>query len=282
VSSPLLQIVGALSAYADQRPLIGGYGSPAAESIEPPAARGQLLGDRRAHVRLRPTELDRPVLARLKCGPLLTLIDVSAGGALIETRARLTPGAHVLLEFLAPGTDQSTLVPSRVMRSQVAALEGHVRYRGACSFKQLLEIAEFMAGGHGRARGSAEDPTLGEAIHALRPLLVEPAGSTDCKIARLLDDIATMVGRSEAPRTLMQYVDEWVRRHVPLLTLRIRTAASERAASADSLSFAVPVSGAGGGQRVDVEFRPACTLNDSQVRLLEAGAYVMSLLYAWR
>lgn len=266
----------------------------------------RLFEDRRAHVRLRPIDLDRPVLARLKYGPMLTLIDVSAGGALIETPARLTPGAHVLLEFLAPGTQQAIIVPSRIIRSHVAALGHRVRYRGACSFKQLLKLAEFMARGPRRVdQRSAEsreaDPslksivearvpdldmptafTLTQALHHLRPLLAEPAGAIDARVAALLDDMAGMARRSESPRVLMAHVDEWLRRHVPLLTLRIKAAAAERAVATGSLSFHVRASGRGGGRRVNVEFRPACTLDDAQVRLLEAGAHVMSVLYAWR
>lgn len=293
MSTSLVQIVDALSAYAEQR------ASLEADARRDRAGAGRaapagITRDRRAHVRLRPIELDRPMLARLKAGPLLRLIDISAGGALIEAQARLTPGAHVYLEFLAPGTGHATVVRSRVTRSQVSSLDDGLRYRGACSFEQLLLLGEFASradrpyGGADSALSalagacaggtSATRPSAQGAVQRLRRLLDQPLSASDRAVATLLEDTARLVHGPGSPRRVIGYVDQWLRRHVPLLTLRIRAATSPTEAAADALAFDLHASDRR-GSRLRVEFRPACTLDESQLRLLEAGALVMSLVH---
>jgi hypothetical protein len=64
------------------------------------------------------------------------LVDLGAGGALVECRSRLLPGSTVLLQFIAPG--RTVTVRGRVVRCEVTALDpAHgVRYRGAVSFDE--------------------------------------------------------------------------------------------------------------------------------------------------
>jgi hypothetical protein len=100
----------------------------------------------------------------------------------------------------------------------------------------------------------------------------------DEAVTELLDDMSRLAPRCESRRALMAYVDEWLRRRVPLLALRIKPA-SDRPSRADGpLSFTLLAADREGRARVDVEFKPACALDDSQVRLLEAGACIISLL----
>ena len=59
------------------------------------------------------------LLARLKYGPALSLLDLSTGGAQIETSSyRLQPGSTVVVE-IAAGSD-TFFVPSRVLRAHVS------------------------------------------------------------------------------------------------------------------------------------------------------------------
>jgi hypothetical protein len=134
VNTPLQEIVEALAAYAERHPCASDAGATARLLHQ------SAFADRRAHARVRPLDLRRPLLARLKHGPLLTLVDVSAGGALIETPTRLNPGARLVLEFLAPGAPRPVVITSCVTRSQVASLDGHLHYRGACAFNGLLQL----------------------------------------------------------------------------------------------------------------------------------------------
>ena len=102
--------------------------------------------ERRAHVRLTPQEFNRPLFARIAHGPMLTLIDLSAGGALIEAPERMTPGAHLVIEFMSEGHQQTARMPSRVLRSTLVSILDVPRYRGACAFKRLLSLPELIAG----------------------------------------------------------------------------------------------------------------------------------------
>jgi hypothetical protein len=97
--------------------------------------------DRRAHPRLSVGELRGFRTARIKNGPRVTLIDLSVGGALLESDNRLCPGSVLALELV--GSSQ-IVVPLRVVRSQIASLRKGALYRGACAFKRPLELPAFL------------------------------------------------------------------------------------------------------------------------------------------
>lgn len=292
MSTPLIEIADALGALADGRrslPVRGNGVRPA-------------FAERRAHVRLRPLDLPRPMLARLKHGPLLTLIDVSEGGALIETAARLNPGAQIVLELLAPGAPRTTIIPSRVTRSQITSLNGGLRYRGGLTFRHLLHfddltvdrrepaipqepviphepmIPQDAMSPHEPMIPKADASALADAIASIRSVA---SSSRDRRVMRLLDEIVRQVQVCAAPRALMAFVEDRLRRHVPLVGVAFGPRPRARTSSAECLAFELGHAEADDLQRMHVEFRPACRLDDSQVRLLHAGASVMSLIYTW-
>jgi hypothetical protein len=77
------------------------------------------------------------VSTRVRPGHHATLIDVSAGGALIETNHRLLPGAAVDLQ-VETGTARAS-VRGRVLRSTVIGVQpSRVCYRGAIGFDTHL------------------------------------------------------------------------------------------------------------------------------------------------
>jgi hypothetical protein len=118
--------------------------------VLPLAAEGRTDGpdaDRREHRRFSGHELlglrsARLGSARIVPGPLVSVLDVSAGGALIETEARLRPESEAVLELL--GNLERTVVPFRVLRWHVSALSGPLRYRGACAFTRPLDLADLV------------------------------------------------------------------------------------------------------------------------------------------
>ena len=72
--------------------------------------------------------------ARLRPGREVEVIDLSAGGALIESTHRLLPGASVDL-YLTSDRRQIDPVRGRIVRSAVSLLQAAlVRYRGAIAF----------------------------------------------------------------------------------------------------------------------------------------------------
>ena len=81
--------------------------------------------------------------AVLRPGLEVVLINISRRGALIESGARLRPGARAGL--LLTGTDVRASVEGRIGRCQVARLDP-VRYRGAIVFDEDLDIGTSVGG----------------------------------------------------------------------------------------------------------------------------------------
>jgi hypothetical protein len=93
--------------------------------------------DRRSTRRREAFEEHRIVSTSVRPGHPARLIDVSAGGALIETSHRLLPGTSVELQ-VDTGTDR-TNVRGRVVRCLVVRLRPTwVCYRGAIAFERHL------------------------------------------------------------------------------------------------------------------------------------------------
>jgi hypothetical protein len=114
--------------------------------------------DRRQHRRFAASELPGLRSARIKFGPSVAVVDVSAGGALLETDARLPPDSEALLELF--GSAGQTVVPFRVLRCSAAGLQGGPRYLGACAFKQPLDLDELAWAAAGGAGLDAQAPSL--------------------------------------------------------------------------------------------------------------------------
>jgi hypothetical protein len=93
--------------------------------------------DRRGARRLDAFEEHRIVSACVRPGHRVRVIDVSAGGALIETSHRLLPGTVVELQ-VETGTDRASL-RGQVLRCAVVRLRPTwVCYRGAIAFDRHL------------------------------------------------------------------------------------------------------------------------------------------------
>jgi PilZ domain len=82
--------------------------------------------------------------ARLRPGRTAHVIDLSAGGALIETDWRLAPGMRVELQLGEPTV--LFKATARVLRCHVALLgRERIRYRGALVFEERLQFGEHTA-----------------------------------------------------------------------------------------------------------------------------------------
>jgi hypothetical protein len=94
---------------------------------------------------------------RLRPGRTAQIIDVSPGGALIETDWRLLPGTRVELQLGDPVTLHR--VKGRIVRCHVALLDRErVRYRGGLAFEEQLLLGRT---GKERPRGSSCTPASG-------------------------------------------------------------------------------------------------------------------------
>jgi hypothetical protein len=97
-----------------------------------------VVTDRRRARRRRTVEEHGIVSARVRPGHEVDLIDVSAGGALVEGMRRLSPGALIEL-YLAAG-ERCASVRGRVLRCAVVRLKPTaVSYRGAIGFDRDLQ-----------------------------------------------------------------------------------------------------------------------------------------------
>jgi hypothetical protein len=77
------------------------------------------------------------VSSQVRPGHAATLVNVGAGGALIETRHRLLPGANV--DLLLERSHYRATVRGRVLRCAVVRLSSSsICYRGAIGFDRSL------------------------------------------------------------------------------------------------------------------------------------------------
>jgi hypothetical protein len=98
------------------------------------------IAERRARVRLSFAGTGAAILCRIRPGHPADIVDLSGGGALLETRRRLSPGSVIELQWQADGGRH--LTRAEVLRCEVAAvLPDTIVYRGAVRFECDLPFA---------------------------------------------------------------------------------------------------------------------------------------------
>jgi len=106
--------------------------------------------ERRRQPRLTPFEWNGGVRGRIRPGHDVLVIDLSEGGALVETSRRLTPGSTAELLLDAPDGRHSTR--ASVVRSSVCVLLADlVLFRTALMLERpvpWLRAEELVGGGH--------------------------------------------------------------------------------------------------------------------------------------
>ncbi len=98
-----------------------------------------VLGERRRHARVKPVECSPPARVRLRPGREGQLVNLSRGGACVDTSSRLLPGTPIDVQLLASGWQWTG--EARVVRCLVAALprEEKVRYRAGLQFATPID-----------------------------------------------------------------------------------------------------------------------------------------------
>ena len=94
--------------------------------------------NRRTHLRLSADDVLWLQGVRIKYGADVRVIDISAGGILMETAAEIR--AETTIVFEVSVAEATQLVPARVVRSSRVDYDGLVRYQTACAFKRPLAI----------------------------------------------------------------------------------------------------------------------------------------------
>ena len=170
--------------------------APAADSSDRAGA------DRRAHRRHPQDDIRFVSKVRLKYGPAVTLVDLSSGGAQIETtNFRLQPGSTVVMELV--GQEGEVSVPAQVLRCQLASLLPEPVYRGALVFKQTLDFTtlgpEHPVGNPAKELNPAlEQAQLRQVIKRLQ-LSPDSETSPDGTLAPLFDTLTAAHGALETP-----------------------------------------------------------------------------------
>lgn len=268
------------------------------DSLEATAMRRE----RRAHARLREAELQWVRTARLSVGHGVSLVDLSAGGALIDSPVPLRPNAVLGLEIAGAGL--VTVVQFRVLRCEVGHLHAdRTTYRGACEFTRILELPGTqpavdrktiaaptfvgldLALKHLVERaGSADDPDAlspSQILHALQALLARTAriqaDSQSDQLGMLLAQIVPALEQRSALPAVLAGMEAQLRHVLPYVRLRLTGDAS--GADAGFRSMVVGMPGAGGGSpAISVELPLGLALNDWQSQFLKTTSRLLALL----
>jgi hypothetical protein len=77
---------------------------------------------------------------RLSPGDVVTLVNISVSGALVEGRSRFVPGTRLTVMFEGPTAPDA--VRGRVVRCQVSAIggSGQLQYQSAIAFDARIEL----------------------------------------------------------------------------------------------------------------------------------------------
>jgi hypothetical protein len=262
--------------------------------------------ERRAHRRFTVSQLSWLNHARIKYGPDVSLIDLSVGGAQIETTSYPPqPGSTVVIEL---GTGERTWpVPARVLRCHIASLAPHATYRGALAFKRPFdfeEIAGVVQHGvevnpveeYGRLnlalKRIAESIGGGEAV-ALSATGIKALESTFAMIesgrsresaapfvnemGRLLRIMTTTLENAADPAAMVPEIISRLHRSVPSLMVRIIDASQASLIRNEAVYFRVPAEGIDVPECLVVEFPRDCALEAWHLQLLEAGAQLLGV-----
>lgn len=258
--------------------------------------------ERRQFSRRRVQDLDWIPTARLKSGGQVWLVDLSAGGALLDADVPLRPGSVLSLEIVGGGLD-TVVVPFSVLRCHVAELMADsARYRGACKFARPIELP----GLHPLPDLPASSDTFAGVDFALKRL-IEQAYASDTAQRLAVGDVM-LVLQALARRTLNAKSDAFGRQVGSLLQellpalrngdglpavlaalerqlchalphARVRFADAGVPAEPGSKSVIIsPPGGAHTSRSVSIDLPAGAVVNDSQARLLRTSSRLIALV----
>ena len=275
------------------------------EDIEPQRVSAQSLAyaearrDRRAYQRLRDGELEWIRGARLG-GRSVSLVDLSAGGALLDSPVLLRPDSRLTLQLSGRGVE--TAVEFRVLRCQVGSIgAAGPTYRAACEFMRLIDlpgvqplaIQEISAGGFvgldlalkqlvERAGFAGADSLDADCvIQALRALqaraITQPMDPIGNLLADLLGRVVPALELATSLPTVLRDVEFQLRKTVPQATVRL--SGPGHAPSSGVRSTLIKVPGAPlDSPLVSIDIPRGVVLNDWQSRTLRITSRVIALL----
>ena len=286
-----------------------------ADTVSPPpsgdlaAVRTRGGSERRVHRRLSPQELDWLREARLKYGPAVRVIDVSAGGALVETQVQLRPNSVVVLHLICADVDM--VVPSRVLRCHVSALQSGPWYRSACAFTRSLTVPALLSPSaqlldpppgdyvqtefalknivdryvelencDAHASPSNHRTMLLDALQLLKASAEQRTHASDRKLAAMVASVLSGFQGGSSATALMAHLEDQLRQALPLLTMRVSGLPVAPSDGAESIYFDVTADNRIPAGVLNVQFPAGFAPDAAQFRLLKTTAYLVTLLRA--
>jgi hypothetical protein len=257
--------------------------------------------DRRAYERLRDQDLRWVRNARIAKGHSVTLVDLSAGGALIDSPVMLRPTSLLALEITGAGFD--TTIEFRVVRCQVGAVNAErTTYRGACEFTRLIELPEAPPEGArvlypgafagldlalkrlaervGPTGGfrSLDAGTVSRELDTLRNrALRTPSDPMGNPLAALLAHVVPALERGEQLPNILRRIEGELRLTVPQVSLRLTQVDQPPAAGVKSILLNVPGSSSESAL-VSIDLPRGVVLNAWQSRMLRVASRLIALM----
>ena len=267
--------------------------------------------DRRSSIRRTLSELSWLTQVRVKYGPTVSLIDLSAGGAQIETTSfRLEPGSTVVVQIAAES--EAFAVPSLVLRSQVSRIVASgATYRTALAFKRRLDLPDLPEAEtsdrdlnlvHEHARLNVALRRLDESVtlpgDATRPALTgvgrgalaaalaimesssgrRASGTFSRELSRLFRIISSGLTNGTAAHAILEQTVERMRRAVPAQVIRVVNGVSRVGIPSEATCFDVPSAAGGRAARLVVECPRGRRLDSEHLSFLTAAVHLVTLL----
>jgi hypothetical protein len=264
--------------------------------------------NRRSSVRRTLSELSWLNRIRVKYGPTVSLLDLSIGGAQIETSGyRLQPGAALVVEIAT--RSETFVVPARVLRAHVSRiLPSATTYRAALAFKNLLNDDRLVEGATpsdrdlnllhehaklqaGLKRFEESTPSYGGAVTvvgraamaAALAITESPSGQPlgtafSREMSRLFRIISMGLSHGTAPLTILDQLVEGVRRAVPAPRVRVVNHGSLVGMNGNVVCFDGQSARPGGATRLVAEFPRGCRVEAWHLSLLRAAAHLATVI----
>jgi hypothetical protein len=247
--------------------------------------------NRREHERHVAQELAWLDLVRLKYGPSVSLLDLSAGGAQIEASGlRLKPGASVVIEI--GGKDCDFAVPSQIIRCQVSRISPQMVYRGALEFRRLIDLPAYEAAALRIAGntplqdsgGFAADLTnVGAGALAAAQAMIQSTASRSgdgpfsAHAGQLLQALTRSIEQRESPDALARRVIDAVGQSVSAQSIRLVDSSTPLSLpNPETVAFNVP-SASGLNTKLLVEFPRGNRFEEWHRHLLETAAHLFGI-----
>jgi hypothetical protein len=266
--------------------------------------------ERRTERRFTPSELRSRILARHKYGEPVTLIDLSVGGVQFETPRLIRPDIDVVLEIIDSRTREISRVVSRVLRANVAALTGGVKYRAAAAFKRPLSNAALLVPAPEAARPAAPDylklelelrtiveghfnrPSADatrrhdvssplDALAHLRLAAERRRDPIDRQLGALLAAMIPALQRRAPAAEVLRTLQNQLAEQLPVRAIRTGDAGDALVPDCESITLNMCLDANAAPMAITAEFPSGFGLDASQFRLLKLSAYLVGMIERW-